>query len=232
MKYGVIYMHRNKINNKVYIGQTTQKPEYRWNHGFGYKDSSLFFASIQKYGWDNFEHIILEKDIPENKLDERESFWINFFNSNNRLKGYNLTSGGTGKLNKQQKIEKKKKILEWRMAHPEIANKSIKGMQQYWQLHPEEKRQILIKASEKAKEYWQSHPEEKKRNMKKMQDKAKEKNTKKILCIETNVSYESAREAFRQTGIHYASIGKVCNGKAKTAGGFHWIFIKGEDKND
>ena len=29
MKYGVIYMHRNKINNKVYIGQTTQKPEYR-----------------------------------------------------------------------------------------------------------------------------------------------------------------------------------------------------------
>ena len=70
MKYGVIYMHRNKINNKVYIGQTTQKPEYRWNHGFGYKDSSLFFASIQKYGWDNFEHTILEKDIPENKLDE------------------------------------------------------------------------------------------------------------------------------------------------------------------
>lgn len=29
MKTGVIYLHKNKINNKVYIGQTTQKPEYR-----------------------------------------------------------------------------------------------------------------------------------------------------------------------------------------------------------
>ena len=54
MKTGVIYMHRNLINNKVYIGQTIQKPEYRWNKGKGYKDSSLFYNAIQKYGWNNF----------------------------------------------------------------------------------------------------------------------------------------------------------------------------------
>lgn len=47
MKTGVIYMHRNLINNKVYIGQTIQKPEYRWrNKGKGYKDSSLFYKAI------------------------------------------------------------------------------------------------------------------------------------------------------------------------------------------
>ena len=46
MKMGVIYMHRNLINNKVYIGQTIQKPEYRWNEGKGYKGSSLFYNAI------------------------------------------------------------------------------------------------------------------------------------------------------------------------------------------
>ena len=33
----IIYKHINKINGKIYIGQTCQKPEYRWNHGKGYK---------------------------------------------------------------------------------------------------------------------------------------------------------------------------------------------------
>lgn len=42
-----IYMHKNKINNKVYIGQTCQKPEYRWNNGNGYKTQTYFYSAIQ-----------------------------------------------------------------------------------------------------------------------------------------------------------------------------------------
>ena len=50
-----IYMHRNKINNKKYIGQTKQEPpSKRWGKdGIGYKDSSHFYNAIQKYGWNN-----------------------------------------------------------------------------------------------------------------------------------------------------------------------------------
>lgn len=43
----VIYKHTNLINNKIYIGQTCQKPEYRWgSEGQGYKNSPHFYAAI------------------------------------------------------------------------------------------------------------------------------------------------------------------------------------------
>ena len=49
-------MHRNKINGKIYIGQTCQNPQKRWDNGRGYETSTRFFNAILKYGWDNFEH--------------------------------------------------------------------------------------------------------------------------------------------------------------------------------
>ena len=70
-----IYMHKNKINGKVYIGQTCQNPIKRWDNGRGYETSSRFYNAILKYGWDNFDHIILysnlsleEANIIEEKL--------------------------------------------------------------------------------------------------------------------------------------------------------------------
>lgn len=45
-----IYMHKNKINGKIYIGQTSQNPIKRWNNGRGYIDSSKFYNAILKYG--------------------------------------------------------------------------------------------------------------------------------------------------------------------------------------
>lgn len=41
-----IYMHKNKINNKVYIGQTSQNPLKRWDNGKGYITSPKFYKAI------------------------------------------------------------------------------------------------------------------------------------------------------------------------------------------
>lgn len=49
---------------------------------------------------------------------------------------------------------------------------------------------------------------------------------KPVMCIETQQSYYGLREASRQTGIDASGIGKVCQGKAKTAGGLHWQYIE------
>ena len=59
-----VYYHRNKINNKYYIGITSKKKvEYRWGKdGNSYK-GQLFGKAIDKYGWDNFEHGIFYENI-------------------------------------------------------------------------------------------------------------------------------------------------------------------------
>ncbi len=49
---------------------------------------------------------------------------------------------------------------------------------------------------------------------------------KMVKCVETNVIYNSTQEAERQTRIAQGSISRVCNGKRKTAGGFHWEYVK------
>ena len=73
MKTYYIYLHRNKINNKVYIGQTCQKPEYRWNNGNGYLHSrkTKFKSSILKYGWDNIKHEVLFTNLDEDTASTR-----------------------------------------------------------------------------------------------------------------------------------------------------------------
>lgn len=99
-----IYLHRNKINGKSYVGQTVHQDNLEkrtYTDGSGYKgknkngNDSKFWRAIQKYGWDNFEHIILEKDIPTLELaNEREKYWIDYYDSYNN--GYNSTLGGDG----------------------------------------------------------------------------------------------------------------------------------------
>ena len=54
----IIYLHVNKINNKVYVGITKHSnPELRWRHGREYRKNVVFTRALDKYGWDGFEHI-------------------------------------------------------------------------------------------------------------------------------------------------------------------------------
>jgi len=48
--------------------------------------------------------------------------------------------------------------------------------------------------------------------------------SKKVLCVETGEIFESMHEAERKTGVHLGNISLACNGKLKTAGGYHWTF--------
>lgn len=55
--------------------------------------------------------------------------------------------------------------------------------------------------------------------------KKSKSNWKKVLCVETGITYESVSDAARQTGISNGNISQCCNGKRKSAGGFHWEFV-------
>lgn len=105
----IIYKHTNKSNGKSYIGKTTRNPDERYKNGKGYKKHPYFNNAIEKYGWDNFETIILE-NVSNNKIDEREIYWIGYYDTTNRNKGYNLTKGGEGITGYKHTLETKEKI--------------------------------------------------------------------------------------------------------------------------
>lgn len=86
-------------NDKYYIGITSKKLEERWRkNGTGYKGHSLFWNAIQKYGWDNIEHLLLIDNLTHKEACEKEIELIQKYNTTNRKFGYNLTKGGEGSL--------------------------------------------------------------------------------------------------------------------------------------
>lgn len=99
-----VYIHTNKINNKVYIGITSRHPKDRWGvNGSGYsmKRQPVFRRAIDKYKWDNFEHIIFAENLSEQDAKHTEVLLIAMYKSNccrynNPSFGYNMTDGGDG----------------------------------------------------------------------------------------------------------------------------------------
>lgn len=93
-----IYKITNTVNQKVYIGKTMHSINKRWKeHCRDYKKEKLqrpIYVAMRKYGIENFQIEQLE-EVPNEKLNEREKFWIEYYSSFKN--GYNATLGGDGK---------------------------------------------------------------------------------------------------------------------------------------
>ena len=84
-------MWENLVNGKKYVGQAQnfRKRMYAYQKG----QFNLYMKSeIEEYRLENFEIHILEKDIPFEKLTEREQYWINYHCSYDEEKGYNRSA--------------------------------------------------------------------------------------------------------------------------------------------
>lgn len=86
-----IYIIKNDINTKVYIGQALDTEKRFKSHCKRNYDNSLIDKAIQKYGKEHFWFEILESQI-EN-YNEREQYWIRYYNSKTPF-GYNILDGG------------------------------------------------------------------------------------------------------------------------------------------
>ena len=95
-----IYKIENKINGKVYIGQSNNI-EKRWSEHISALNNdrhanSYLQRAWKKYGRENFEFSILETMDNTDMLNKREIYWIDYYGSHIRVNGYNLTAGGDG----------------------------------------------------------------------------------------------------------------------------------------
>lgn len=88
-----LYKHTSP-SNKVYIGITSLKPQYRWNNGNGYKEQVTFYNAIKKYSWDNFKHEILFENLTKEEAKLMEQMYIALYDATNRQRGYNRDLGG------------------------------------------------------------------------------------------------------------------------------------------
>lgn len=118
--YGFIYKITCLKNNKLYIGQTTKTIEWRFEkHLYDAEKSKNprlhFQRAIKKYGKDAFKIEKIDEAKNQNELNEKEKYWIKFYNSIEN--GYNTAEGGEGgntyKGRTQEEMElTKKKISE------------------------------------------------------------------------------------------------------------------------
>ena len=134
--YGIIYLVRNKINGKCYIGQTVKKNGFRDRYGVGngrtmiesfYKAhkknnslSDIILEDMEKYGLDAFEvDECIDYAFSKTELDIKERTYISIYKSmisnsynNYYIGGYNKTSGGSGAKDYKWSEESKQKLKE------------------------------------------------------------------------------------------------------------------------
>ena len=222
---GRIYIHKNKINGKCYVGQTTQKPKHRWGiNGVKYKDSPKFYRAIEKYGWNNFDHIVLPTIY--HTQDELNQAEIEIIQDMDSIKnGYNISLGGQIGVKNQEYIDSVSK---------EISQYDMNGnLIKTWLSGKEIKRVLdvcdstirrAVKSDNKSAygyiwKYGHSNYVE----------PYKHTHSKNVIQYDLDKNhietYDSVKEASMKTNTHKDAISNVCRGKAKTANGFYWSYV-------
>lgn len=107
-----VYMHKVP-NGKIYIGITQHEPAKRWKtNGNGYRNQTVFWRAIKKYGWDNIEHYVLETNLSLEQACELEKFYIKKYKSTNPKYGYNRCDGGVGSVGHKLTEEQRRRLSE------------------------------------------------------------------------------------------------------------------------
>lgn len=220
-----IYKHTCKATGKSYIGQTIGTIDSRAKfNGSGYRKSPKFYAAIQKYGWDNFTHEILETNIDsEAKANEREQYWISYYDT---LKnGYNILPGGqinnSDLFRKIYQIDKDKNIIN-KFKSAADATRKLFPEKPYWYANEILKCCRNIRSNADGlyfcfvDEYDQYQPQKVKNSFNTILQLDKDKN---IIN-----KFNTFTEASKATGISIPHIWACCNGKRKTAGNYYWCF--------
>lgn len=229
---GKIYKFQNKLNGKVYIGQTIADIRTRYNR-HKHENRTYFEKATTKYGIENFDFKVIDRASTMEELNAKEVFWIAFFNSM-YPNGYNLCEGGESVSGFKHSEESKEKMRQARQRN--IENGVVQGMT--GKRHSETTKETIRKKKTGVKtgKHYPMSEESKKRMIEKRRgSKASEetiekmrnsKQNRKVICVETGVVYRSQREASRQTGFNCGHLSVACNTPHYTVHGTHWKFVE------
>jgi group I intron endonuclease len=219
---GFIYKIVNKINGKIYVGQTRQNLEKRWrqHRKIGSNCRYLKYA-FEKYGINNFNFILICVCFDED-LNHYETQYMEKLNSM-VPNGYNLKEGGNSGKHHE---ETKKKISKTLKDRKDI----VRTKSQLGKPHSEETKKKISDTLKIKTDLVRKFPS--------WLGKTHTEKTKKIISekhkikinqydLNNNVvqSFNSISEASKITNIDRSTIGKCCKGMYKTAGNFKWQYL-------
>lgn len=126
-----IYKITNRINGKIYIGQSRDiKTRWKSHQYIAFRSTGAgynypLYVDMRKYGLDAFDFEVLEECLIED-LNEKERYWIQYYDSFTR--GYNQMEGGqyfpvAGKLSEQDVVEIRKLLAKSSFSQKEIGQK-------------------------------------------------------------------------------------------------------------
>ena len=235
VKTWIVYKHISP-SGKIYVGITSKSnPNDRWNNGKNYVACKHFYNAIIKYGWDNFQHIIINSGLAEKVAKDLERKLIKDYKKLGI--SYNITTGGDGhsvdhlteshkkkisiahkgkKLSKEHRsrIGRKGRIISQTTKHKmSVSNKGKKKPIEL--VESLRKHNTGLKRTEKHKEAIR---------------KAHSKAVLQIKPDGTIIEFASAMEAERVTGVFHNSINKCCHLVIKSAGGYKWKFKNGTEQ--
>ena len=124
---GYIYIFKNLVNSKCYIGQTRQKIKYRYQQHLRANDTYPLHEAIKKYGIEQFSFEIIEtinKNNKEELVQELNNLEISYIKQYNSLapNGYNIEKGGVGKIPNKYTPSLLKELLQ---INPDIVDQPI-----------------------------------------------------------------------------------------------------------
>ena len=196
--FSCIYLWTNLVNGKKYVGQTTcfhrRMGTYRHTYPNAYME-----RAVNKHGLDNFDITILERDVPLDKLDEREQYWLDYYQSYDLDKGYNIckVAGTTKGVTHTE---------EWCQEHSDY-------MKEKWK--DAEYRNFWHNRMSGENNYFYG----------KRFSGDKNGHAKAVRCVELNKIYTTVQEASKCSGTSRQNISHVLNGRQETAGGYHWEYV-------
>lgn len=202
-----VYVHINKANGKRYYGITCQKVERRWGkNGNGYRfcidkkgrrqGNEYFWNSICKYGWNNFEHIVLFNNLTKEEAEKLEIDLIKKYNTTNKKYGYNYCEGGKTNRHNEEARKRISKAMKGRIS----PNKGKKASEE-----TKRKQSNVRKGKYKGKDNTFA---------------------KSVYIIELNKEFETLSDCAKFLDCSISNISFALNNKTKTCKGYHIIYTE------
>lgn len=191
-----VYIHISPFG-KRYIGITSQKPEKRWNYGYGYERNPHFWRAIQKYGWESFKHIIVLQNETFEYACAVEKCLIKHYKTKNPLYGYNMTDGGEGTFGFTHTPETRQKLSDMKKGkkHSEEFKRKLseretgEGNPMWGKHHSQETKELIRSKAQERYADPKDHPMYGRQQSQESKDKISKKAKERYVNPENHPNY-------------------------------------------